>query len=437
MAELDNRIDIQIAIQDSVATRQGFGILAIVHEHEVAGNKIRTFTGLTALNEVFPSYTPVGRFAELYFGQQFKSTQIKVIKKETSDSVSETLSAAILIDPDFYAVGLPGDVKANQESLASWVNSNKRVGFITVGDSVAPTSGTTDIGYTLSNQKNNRTAGWFTETAGFEMSIDTISVTDTTATANFSGGETVNVGDKVGIWTSDSSDLLGTYTVLTTTATTFTFTVPVGTNPATASSKAWISFNLIDAAISGKMMPQDAGSATWDFQPVAGINPDAFGSEQSFLVEKNYNWCSKIGGTTRTSGGTASSGGGGKMFGGRYIDIQRGADWLESNLRFDILDLMDREGGKLGYNAVGFSKIEAVISARLDIGITNNFLTTFASGETETGIDLTGLRYYVQMPNLADIPQNDKTNRLLQGIKIYANINGKIQSVAALVTLST
>lgn len=439
MGELDNRVNITIQIQDVTVTRAGFGTLAIVHEHgQGALNRVETYSSLEALVAVFPVYTPVGKYASLFFSQAFVAEEIKVIKREAAETVTAALTAAALVDPDWYAIGVPGDVSADHQSAASYALSNKKLYLYSSQEADAITSATTDVFSVLQAASNNRAAGWFSKTAGLEFEINTLTVAGTTCTAAVTGTPVVAVGDTVGIWDSATTALNSTWTVLTVGASDFTFTVPSGTASDLTTSNAWVNFNLIDAAISGKMLPLDAGSRTWDIQNLAGVIVDGRGAstatvltdtEKGFLADKNGNWFAEIAGVNVTSG--PKPGGGGKLASGRYIDVQRGADWLEANLQADLFQLMVNEGGNLGYDAIGFQKVESTIAARLDDGLDKEFLTPFTSGQ------FAGQNYNIAMPNLADIPQADKTNRLLSGIEISAQIRGKIHNIEATVTLST
>lgn len=435
MSELDNRVNITVLIADTTATREGFGTLAIVHTHQQSLSIIETYSSLDDLIAVFPAYTPVGKYATQFFSQAFTAEQIKVIEQTTT--VTQALTDAAAADNDWYAIGLPSKDQSEQEETAAYALANGKLAVNTYGDSDAITTATTDLGSVLQALSNNRAATWYSADAGLEFQTDTITVASTTATADITtfvtayGSNPIQVGDTVGIWTSAVSALNATWTVVTVGANDFTFTVPAGTSSDVAAADAWQSLNQIDAAISGKMLPLDAGSRTWDLQTISGVTPDILtGTAQTNLGAKNINWFTTVAGINAT-GGAKIGGGGGKLASGRYIDIQRGADWLESNLQVDLFELMVNEQGNLGYDAIGFQKIESKIAIRLNDGLDKGFLTPFTSGQ------FSGENWVIQMPNLADIPSADKTNRLLDGITIYANIRGKIHNMEATINLST
>jgi len=434
MTELDNRVLIAVSISDTTVTRPGFGVLAIVHEHQQSSlERVQTYNDLPSLIADFPSYTPVGAFASIVYSQAFVPESVKVIERETGETMTQALDAALLVDPDFYAVATPSKVQADIEAGAAWALANQRLFGYSTSDPDSVGTATTDPFSTIQALSNNRAAGWYTADAGGEFTINSITVAGTTATADLTTFASVpmEVGDTVGIWSSAVPALNNVWEVDTIGALEFTFTVPSGTTSDVATSDAWFDYNLLEAAIFGKMLPQDAGAKTWDIQLLSAVTPDSMtGTEQVNLGGKSGNWFTTVAGLNVT-GGLKSGGGGGKTASGRYIDIQRGADWLSTNIQLDLFALMVNEGGDLGYDAVGLQKVETTIATRLNDGLDKGFLTPFVSGE------FAGQNYNILMPTLADIPQADKTARLLAGIEVNALIRGKIHNMEASLTLST
>lgn len=444
--ELNNRIQINVSIADAFLTRAGFGILAVVHEHQLGLDRVLTYSSLAGSRADFPSYTPVGKWATFHFGQQSAiggavPEKLKVIERETGETMTQALDAAILVDADFYAVGTPAKLPADIQAGAAWALANSRFFGYSSAEADAITSADTDSFSVIQALSNNRALGLYTADAGGEFTIDTITVAGTTATADLTTFASVpmKVGDTVGIWTSVVPELNAEWAVDTIGALEFTFTVPSGTTSDVATSDAWFNYNLLEAALFGKMLPQDAGARTWDIQNLVGVTVDGAagttsakltGTAQTNLGGKNGNWFADMGGVNVTSG-LKSNGFGGKMAGGRYADVQRGADWLQSNLQVDLATLLVNESGELGFDADDFQKVQTSIETRLNIGIDNKFLTLFTSGVNA------GLPFVVTMPDLGTIPPEDKTARLLAGITAAANIRGKIQGMEADINLST
>jgi hypothetical protein len=440
MGELDQRIDIDINILDVTVTRVGFGVLAIVHKHQQSGQpRIATFLDLPSLLEVHPANTPVGRFATIAFSQGAviggaTPDLVKVIKQESAETASQALDAANAIDSDFYGIGGGWGDQTQIESAAAWALANDRFFGYSSGDPSAITETVTDPFAVIKNTSSNRAIGWYSAKTGLEFTIDGIAVSGTVATADITtfvaahGSNPFAIGDDIGIWTSAIPALNAMWEVVTVGANDFTFTVPTGTSPDVASSDAWQNFNLIEAGAMGKMLPKDAGAATWDIQQLAVVTPDILdGTAQSNLGSKNANWFTNVGGLNIT-GGSKPTGFGGKMAAGRYADVQRGSDWLKYNTQIDFFELIVGNGGELGFDIDDFQKVQQTAETRLDVGLDNKFLTPFVEGP------LQGLDYLVVMPKLSTV---DRSLRTLEGIEINAFVRGKIQGIAAKITLST
>ena len=445
MSELENRVSIQVNIADATITRPGFGIMAIVHKHQQSSlARVQTYLSLSSGLEDFPAYTPVGKALTIAFSQG--STQggatpetVKVIKQESGETVAQALDAALLLDADFYGVMTAARLSADHESGASWALTNEKLFGYSNDDSTAGDATLTDPFAVIQALSNNRAWGFYSADAGQEFQTTAITIVSTTATAAVADANTfINVGDTVGIWTSAVTDLNSTWEVLTVTGTDFTFSVPSGTSSDVAAADCWVRMNMVEAALFGKMLPQDAGAKTWDIQELAGVTVDGAAGTTSTkltdtqrvnLASKNANWFAALANFNITSG-LKSNGGGGKTAGGRYIDITRGADWLSINLQLDWAELLVREAGSLGFDIIGLQKVQTVGESRCQIGINNEFLTLFVDGE------FANLPYVVQVPTPSEIQSTDRANRLLTGIIVYANIRQKIHAIEATLNLS-
>lgn len=446
MSELDNRISMTVSIADATITRVGFGILAIVHKHQqTLLSRVQTYLSYNASLVDFPIYTPVGQAFKYIYGQGSvqggaSPEKVKVIKQESGETVAQALAAAILVDPDFYGVMTCARENADHEGAAAWaVTAEKLFGF-TNDDVTAIAETVTDPFAVIKATSNNRAFGMYTADAGKEFQTTAIGISGTTATASVADADTfINVGDTVGIWTSAVPALNSTWEVLTVTATDFTFTVPSGTTPDVAAADCWVRMNMIEASLFGKMLPQDAGAKTWDIQELALSTVDGSAGTTSAkltdtgrvnLSDKNANWFATLANFNITSG-LKSNGGGGKTLGGRYIDVTRGADWLATNLKLDLAELLVREAGSLGFDSISLQKVQTVCEARCQTGIDNKFLTPFVSGE------FSGLPYFVSVPTPSEITSTDRSTRTLTNVVVYAFIRGKIHAIEIALNLST
>jgi len=119
----------------------------------------------------------------------------------------------------------------------------------------------------------------------------------------------------------------------------------------------------------------------------------------------------------------------GKMVSGRFFDVTRGALYSEARLEEALYGLFKRQsdlGRKINYDQTGLTVIEGVIYEQLNLRVNDNFL---AASPAPTVI----------MPNIADIPDNDKANRELNLVKFEAVLAGAVhymQPVRGYINLS-
>jgi len=428
MTEEDNRAEVTVSVDDTFITRPGFGTIAIVYKHgETSLERVETYTTRAAGLAVFPLYTPVGQYLNILFSQANKPEAVKVIYQASDEDPDEALDAALLVDNDFYFVGSPSRVIADQTAIAAWALANDRFHVFTIYDADAITSAETDIFSVIQALTNTRSLGYFSKKGGIEFANTAITVSGTTALVATSTPPAL--GETVGIWGSIVAALNGTYTVeAVDPGVSFSVTVPTGTSSDVAASKGWSNMNLIDAAVLGVMAPYDAGARSWDMQKLSGVTPDNLSdTEKTYLGNKGANWFTTIGGINVTSGKKKASG---KTLGGRYADFVRGIDWLKINIQLDSVELMIAEEGDLGYDADGFQKTQTKFELRMADGINKKALTQIVSGP------YVGLDYFVKMPTLGSIPADDKLSRFLDGIEIYGALRNKVQYMSILLTLA-
>lgn len=109
------------------------------------------------------------------------------------------------------------------------------------------------------------------------------------------------------------------------------------------------------------------------------------------------------------------------MAGGRFIDIQRGIDWLEQTMANAIANRL-LNADKVPYTDAGASIIEAEISAVLDRGVTVGLLGPLLDGS--------GKFYKITVPKVASQLTADRTARYFPGITVQAQLAGAVHSLA-------
>lgn len=158
----------------------------------------------------------------------------------------------------------------------------------------------------------------------------------------------------------------------------------------------------------GGVLPLDPGSETWKFKRLTSISYSNLTSTQSQNARnKKANTYEYIGGVGITREGTMAQ--------GEFIDIVRGVDWLTSRIQEFVYSVLVNSN-KVPYTDSGIAAIEAEIRRALQLGIGNNFI---ANDPVPT----------VTVPKAANVPANDKAQRILRNVKFQATLAGAIHAV--------
>lgn len=162
----------------------------------------------------------------------------------------------------------------------------------------------------------------------------------------------------------------------------------------------------------GKQATTLAGSSTWAFKTVNGVTPSNLNTTQSltligtkFDAGKGYNIYQNIGGVNIFFEG--------RMVGGEFIDVMRGADALEARIRERIYQVLVNVQ-KLGINEAGFGRVVASI---------RDVLSEFnARGFVEPDFTVTA-------PNPRTLDPNMAANRVVEGFNFSARLTGAIHYI--------
>lgn len=163
----------------------------------------------------------------------------------------------------------------------------------------------------------------------------------------------------------------------------------------------------------GKMLPKDPGSATWMFKNLSGITAVGLTSAQrTYALNKKCNIYTTTAGVAITEKGQVAS--------GEYIDIIRGIDWLEATIQETIYaELINVD--KVPYTSEGIAIIEGLLKAALDEGVRQGVLAS----------------YVVTVPEIGDISDQDKIDRILPDVEFTGVLAGAIHyiQIAGIVTV--
>lgn len=160
--------------------------------------------------------------------------------------------------------------------------------------------------------------------------------------------------------------------------------------------------------------PYDAGSISWGNALLTGVDYSRQPanlrplntSQKAALESRNCNYIDYEGGQNVVRHGKVAS--------GEWIDIIRGVDWLESELRGDLRDLLiNQKGGKITYDDTGITRVKQVIETALQRAVNRRFLESFT----------------VTVPRALDVSVADKRARLLKDVKFTGILAGAINDI--------
>lgn len=174
------------------------------------------------------------------------------------------------------------------------------------------------------------------------------------------------------------------------------------------------SFDYPEMAYIAYGAPYDAGSIAWGNAQLTGVAASLQPANQrpltsiqkSALDARSCNFIDLDGGVPVVRRGITS--------GGEWIDIIRGVDWLESDLKTSLRDLLiNQKGGKITYDDTGITRVRQVIETSLQRAVNRNFLST----------------YTVTVPKASQVSLADKKARILKDITFHGILAGAILDV--------
>lgn len=173
----------------------------------------------------------------------------------------------------------------------------------------------------------------------------------------------------------------------------------------------------VEAAVAARCFAIDPGGETWALKKLAAITYDA-------LTETEFNAISKKNGNTFERFRNISITQTGKVAAGEWIDVIRFRDWLEEEMKTNVLNLLINSD-KVGYTDAGIGGIESRMRQALDLGQARG-------GIAPTEYDEDGnqnLGYTISMPLASSISANQKATRILKDVKFTARLAGAIHVI--------
>jgi hypothetical protein len=121
---------------------------------------------------------------------------------------------------------------------------------------------------------------------------------------------------------------------------------------------------------------------------------------------------------TMTAGGTCADGG--------FIDVVRGKDWMASRIATDFINLLNslaNQGKKLPYDDQGITAVGGLLNAINQEATSNGFLDPKRAPK-------------ITLPSIANISQQDRTDRVLNGVTDVVYLSNAINKCVFQLNLS-
>lgn len=176
----------------------------------------------------------------------------------------------------------------------------------------------------------------------------------------------------------------------------------------------------LEAAISGNRFTIYPGGETWANVRLAGITVDNLDEGASIAARaKNANTFEPFRNFAITQGG--------KVAAGEWIDVIRFRDWLAEQIKIDVVSALVNASanGKVSYTDGGIGIVTTAMRKALDLGVTRKGIAPEELDEEGRKIP----SYTVTAPLSANVPFNDKANRVLNDVSFTARLAGAIHAV--------
>ena len=165
MSDLDRIIQIQIDRQTTAVPQKGFGVALIVGPESEKPGALTGRVGeydADSYKDAFDPADTVYPACSAYFGQELLPEKVLVGFVEGAETLTEALNAIVTANGSFYAVMLSDAiVQADQELLAAWVQTSRRIAGVRTADATALDATDTDIGAVLESNSYSRTLSFY------------------------------------------------------------------------------------------------------------------------------------------------------------------------------------------------------------------------------------------------------------------------------------
>lgn len=441
MAKLSDIANVNISLDTSGITEEGFSTILIAALHAHSLNRVDSISSVDDLVDLgFATTDPAYYAATSAFSQTPAPDTVKIGRINPSQAavtvgtVSTAGEYTVTIstkDSDGNVTATPyeytnagGDAAAILDGIEALItaDANAKVTAAVSGTTMTLTPKTTgaSIKYAVSTNLD----------LAFTTFTETIAEAMAAITAEDSDFYGIVLADRtqanilaMAAWTETQEKLFGTST-----AEAGAIDASVSSDTASELSAKnyyrthyWYHANAateyLEAAIMAKCFNSNPGTINWANKTLSGITKDSLTTTQRTAVHnKNGNTFEPMRNLSLTFNG--------KVAEGEWIDIIRGRDWLSEDMAVNVANVIVNTK-KVDYTDAGIAKVEAAMKKTLDLGVTRGFIAPVeydSSGNKNPS-------YTITVPLSSDISANTKASRILSDMQFTARLAGAINVV--------
>lgn len=434
---LDDIINIQITVTDKAPTRPNFGIPLIASFHTAWGDRVREYADPDdMLDDGFVAGDAAYKLATSIKSQNPAVRRFKIGRLEDA-----TYTHTFTLTPTNTTAGLTYSGTINGEAFSFDVQSGDTVGDI-CDDLVTAINGLTGVTCTDNATYVTVTADNSETIISVASMTEHLRLEDTTAVVSSDlAADLAAIQDEDSNWYGLVLEINSASAILAAAAWTETKTkifIPMssdgeildaGVTDCVASQLKALSYTRTagiwhrslggtewaNAAFLAINLAPDPGSYTAAFKSLAGISADSIrAGGLSALNTKYFTRYTEVGGVNVTFEGRTPS--------GRFIDVTRFVDWLQSEIQNDVYGLLINNP-KIPYTNAGISTIKGAVEGAL------------IRGRNAGGIaDDTPI--IVTAPDITETTASDRANRILRDVNFSARLSGALHGIVIRGTLS-
>ena len=440
MANLDRIVNVQIALNTSGVSREGFSTGLIIGEHSHTLNRVNIYTSLEEMmSDGFSGNESLYLAAQDYFSQIPRAKEIKIGRRRCNTEIGiesillagtysvlvKTKDSAGFVSTETYSFQNTG-LSTAEEILTELANliiaDTNAVITAVVNDDVMTISSSNGDDYSLEVSDNlTMTATKATEDISTTMAKIVAEDNDFYGILMTSRKQEDIMA--LAAWVEAHRKLFVTAIseegAKDNTVTTDTGYLLYNNN---YFRTAWFfhenaETDFPDCAVMARCFAIRPGGETWALKKLDGVVPNEITeTEYNAIIRKNGNTFERFRNISVTQNG--------KVAAGEWIDVIRFRDWLQEEIQTDVFNVMINND-KVPYTDAGIALIESAIKAALVLGQNRGGIAPLEYDDDGNR----NLGYTIQVPRAANISAGQKASRILEDVSFTARLAGAIHVV--------